>query len=209
MNNKPVDRRTTKTKRALSNALAELLSEKELRKITVQEIVDKADVSRVTFYKYYLDVYDLCEKIEEVVLTELGLIVLQLEDNSTELFFEQLVGYISENRVTFSMIFNPNTTSKLRDKLSKLIEGMLRNVYSEKLGIKPNNKELAYICCYHAQGCLAILQKWVQDGFTEPDDYIIKLMPAIDEQIEDYFQTKIVRQRDQGLRKPPIRRSVL
>ena len=135
MNNKPVDRSTTKTKRALSNALAELLSEKELRKITVQEIVDKADVSRVTFYKYYLDVYDLCEKIEEVVLTELGLIVLQLEDNSTELFFEQLVGYISENRVTFSMIFNPNTTSKLRDKLSKLIEGMLRNVYSEKLGI--------------------------------------------------------------------------
>ena len=190
MNNKPVDRRTTKTKRALSNALAELLSEKELRKITVQEIVDKADVSRVTFYKYYLDVYDLCEKIEEVVLTELGLIVLQLEDNSTELFFEQLVGYISENRVTFSMIFNPNTTSKLRDKLSKLIEGMLRNVYSEKLGIKPNNKELGYICCYHAQGCLAILQKWVQDGFTEPDDYIIKLMPAIDEQIEDYFSNK-------------------
>ncbi len=190
MNNKPVDRRTTKTKRALSNALAELLSEKELRKITVQEIVDKADVSRVTFYKYYLDVYDLCEKIEEVVLTELGLIVLQLEDNSTELFFEQLVGYISENRVTFSMIFNPNTTSKLRDKLSKLIEGMLRNVYSEKLEIKPNNKELAYICCYHAQGCLAILQKWVQDGFTEPDDYIIKLMPAIDEQIEDYFSNK-------------------
>ena len=190
MNNKPVDRRTTKTKRALSNALAELLSEKELRKITVQEIVDKADVSRVTFYKYYLDVYDLCEKIEEVVLTELGLIVLQLEDNSTELFFEQLVGYISENRVTFSMIFNPNTTSKLRDKLSKLIEGMLRNVYSEKLGIKPNNKELAYICCYHAQGCLAILQKWVHDGFTEPDDYIIKLMPAIDEQIEDYFSNK-------------------
>ncbi|MEE1172341.1 MAG: TetR/AcrR family transcriptional regulator [Ruminococcus sp.] len=190
MNNKPVDRRTTKTKRALSNALAELLSEKELRKITVQEIVDKAEVSRVTFYKYYLDVYDLCEKIEEVVLTELGLIVLQLEDNSTELFFEQLVGYISENRVTFSMIFNPNTTSKLRDKLSKLIEGMLRNVYSEKLGIKPNNKELAYICCYHAQGCLAILQKWVQDGFTEPDDYIIKLMPAIDEQIEDYFSNK-------------------
>lgn len=87
MNSKPVDRRIVKTKRALSNALAELLAEKELRKITVQEIVDKADVSRVTFYKYYLDVYDLYDKIEEDVLTELGLIVLQLENNSTETFF--------------------------------------------------------------------------------------------------------------------------
>ncbi len=187
MNSKPVDRRIVKTKRALSNALAELLAEKELRKITVQEIVDKADVSRVTFYKYYLDVYDLYDKIEEDVLTELGLIVLQLENNSMETFFEQLVGYIYDNRVKFGMIFSPNTTSKLRDKLSKLIEGMLRNVYSEKLGIAPNNKELAYICCYRAQGCLAILQKWVLEGFEDPCEYIIKLMPAIDAQLEDYF----------------------
>lgn len=187
INNKPTDRRVIKTKQALSNALAELLSEKELRKITVQEIVDKADVSRVTFYKYFYDVYDLCEKIEEAVLTELGLIVLQLENNSTEMFFEQLVGFISENRVTFGMIFSPNTSSKLRDKLSKLIEGMLRNIYSEKLGIKANNKKLAYLCCYRAQGCLAILQKWVLDGFAESADYIIRLMPAIDEQIDTFF----------------------
>ena len=53
--NKPSDRRTLKTKKAIFQAFSELLKEKELRKITVQEIVDKADISRVTFYKYYLD----------------------------------------------------------------------------------------------------------------------------------------------------------
>ena len=37
---KPVDRRTVKTKKAIRQALAELLQEKELRKITVQEIAD-------------------------------------------------------------------------------------------------------------------------------------------------------------------------
>ena len=55
MEEKKVDKRTLKTRKAIINALAELLSEKELRKITVQEIADGADVNRVTFYKHYLD----------------------------------------------------------------------------------------------------------------------------------------------------------
>lgn len=43
------DRRSLKTKKALKQALASLLAEKELRHITVQELSDLADVHRVTF----------------------------------------------------------------------------------------------------------------------------------------------------------------
>ena len=38
---KSPDRRTLKTKKAIFQAFSELLKEKELRKITVQEVVDK------------------------------------------------------------------------------------------------------------------------------------------------------------------------
>ena len=62
MDSKKPDRRTMKTRRALAEALAELLAAKELHRITVQEIADKADVNRVTFYHHYQDVYDLYEK---------------------------------------------------------------------------------------------------------------------------------------------------
>ena len=68
MGEKKTDRRTLKTRKAICDALAQLLYEKELRKVTVQEIADLADVNRVTFYKHYLDVYDLYEKIEKEVL---------------------------------------------------------------------------------------------------------------------------------------------
>ena len=67
MNEKKTDRRTIKTRKAICEAFAELLTEKQLHKITVQEIADKADVNRVTFYKHYPDVYDLYNKIEEEV----------------------------------------------------------------------------------------------------------------------------------------------
>ena len=49
---KQTDKRVLKTKKALQNGLAVLLTDKELRKITVQEVADLADVNRVTFYKH-------------------------------------------------------------------------------------------------------------------------------------------------------------
>lgn len=192
-NKKPVDRRTVKTKKMIRRALAELLQEKELRKITVQEIADKAEVSRFTFYKHYLDVYDLYDKIERELLIDISVIVLQIENKTTEEFFQKLVQYIYDNSVTFGMIFNPNSKSNLRDKLSKLIEGMFKKLYSDKLRIQMDNKELAYICCYRSQGCLSVIQRWVINGLEEPCDYIVKSLSAIDKCIEQFFSDKAMR----------------
>ena len=185
--NKSSDRRTIKTKKAIFQAFSELLKEKELRKITVQEIVDKADISRVTFYKYYFDVYDLYDKVENELLLNMGLITLQLADKPSEEFFKEIVNYIHNNRVAFDMVFSPNSTNKLRDKMSRLIEGTLQKIYSEKLGISINNQDLVYICCYHSSGFLAVIQKWIQNGYSYSCESIIKQISEFDKNIEQYF----------------------
>jgi len=61
----------------------------------VQEIADQADVNRVTFYKHYLDVYDLYDKLEEEILIELGMLILQLDELRSEEFFSCLIAYKS------------------------------------------------------------------------------------------------------------------
>ena len=188
--NKSSDRRTLKTKKAIFQAFSELLKEKELRKITVQEIVDKADISRVTFYKYYLDVYDLYDKIESELLTNIGLITLQLADKTFNEFFKELINYVYNNRVTFEMVFSPNVTNKLRDKLSRIIEGILKKIYSEKLGISIDNEDLAYLCCYRSSGFLAVIQRWVQNRFSQSCENMVKQVSAFDENIEQIFSNK-------------------
>lgn len=187
---KSSDRRTVKTKKAIFQAFSELLKEKELRKITVQEIVDKADISRVTFYKYYLDVYDLYDKVENELLLNMGLITLQLADKPSEEFFKEIINYIYNNRVTFDMVFSPNSTNKLRDKMSRLIEGTLQKIYSEKLGISINNEDLGYICCYRSSGFLAVIQKWIQNGCSYSCESIMKQISEFDKNIEQYFSDK-------------------
>ena len=88
----------------------------------MQEISDKADVNRVTFYNHYLDVYDLYDKLEADVLVELGLLILQLDEMRSEKFFSCLIGYITDKRSIFRMIFSPNGTNRLRDKFGRLME---------------------------------------------------------------------------------------
>jgi AcrR family transcriptional regulator len=52
------DFRITKTKFALVDAFTALISEKKFESITVNELCDRADIRRATFYKHFDDKYD-------------------------------------------------------------------------------------------------------------------------------------------------------
>jgi AcrR family transcriptional regulator len=53
------DRRVARTRDRLGDALVELLLEKPFDDITVQEVLDRAQVSRSTFYEHFRDKNDL------------------------------------------------------------------------------------------------------------------------------------------------------
>lgn len=59
MSSPPTDRRVRRTRELLRNALLALIVEKGYDRLTVQEILDRADVGRSTFYAHYRDKEDL------------------------------------------------------------------------------------------------------------------------------------------------------
>lgn len=59
------DARVRYTRMIIEQSFLELLREKPVNKITVTELCEKAQLNRATFYKHYLDIPDLMEKIEE------------------------------------------------------------------------------------------------------------------------------------------------
>lgn len=63
------DRRLRKTNLALKKSLDSLLSEREFSLISVQDIVNQADIGRATFYRHYTDKYSLLEKLVNEELT--------------------------------------------------------------------------------------------------------------------------------------------
>lgn len=59
MANLKTDRRSQRTQRLLHEALMSLMQEKRYDNITVQDIIDRADVGRSTFYAHFQDKEDL------------------------------------------------------------------------------------------------------------------------------------------------------
>ena len=53
------DRRVRRTRAALRDALLDLMAERGYEAVTVQDIIDRADVGRSTFYNHYTDKDDL------------------------------------------------------------------------------------------------------------------------------------------------------
>lgn len=74
-----MDRRQRKTRKAILNACISLIEEKDFAKITVNDIANRADINRGTFYLHFLDKYDMMEsfememieKIEEAIVKNL------------------------------------------------------------------------------------------------------------------------------------------
>ncbi|MCK4724588.1 MAG: helix-turn-helix transcriptional regulator, partial [Anaerolineales bacterium] len=54
-----IDRRVRRTRRALRQALLDLMDEKGYDEVTVEEITNRADIGRTTFYLHYRAKQDL------------------------------------------------------------------------------------------------------------------------------------------------------
>jgi AcrR family transcriptional regulator len=59
MRNTKADRRSERTRQLLNAALIELMLEQRYDEITVQDIIDRANIGRSTFYAHYVDKEDL------------------------------------------------------------------------------------------------------------------------------------------------------
>jgi len=125
------DRRVRKTKKALREGLAELLTQKSIQKITVRELTDKVDIHRSTFYANYEDIYDLYKQTEDVVVAEIIEIFTANYTTDTKTFFEILFKYILENRQICKMYVGKNGSPSFHNRLTDL----LKKAYIESSGL--------------------------------------------------------------------------
>ena len=112
---KPVDRRIQKSKKYLSDAFIALILEKGYEAVTVQEIIDRANVGRSTFYAHF-------ESKEQLLFSLLGTINEKSKDG---IDFEMLFNHCADN---FQI-----AKAMLGKKGGDLIIGHIRDVMSLKI----------------------------------------------------------------------------
>jgi AcrR family transcriptional regulator len=101
------DRRSLRTKRTLHEALMSLMLEKRYDDITVQDILDRADVGRSTFYAHYKDKDDLMISNFMRLMDYLEGAVAQTSGETLRLLpTRELFEHVQENHQLFRAVIN-------------------------------------------------------------------------------------------------------
>ena len=159
---RPQDRRVLKTKRAVHNAFAQLLTEKDLNDITVKEIADAADINRKTFYRYYAGVYELMGEIENDVTTQLaqGMQGLDLRAclEKPYIIFDQLNAVISSDLEFYGSLLRMEMNSALSEKMRRLLQQRTEETLRTQFPADGDGLELA--AAFLVSGMLTVYKEW-------------------------------------------------
>jgi AcrR family transcriptional regulator len=166
---KKLDRRVRRTRRRLRDALIELILEKGYDNITIQEITDRADLSRATFYLHYeggkdeLLAISLEEMFDELMESVEGLVYQQSLESADQnppslLAFKHVAEY---HQLYKSLLGDKGVTSVIYRTLNyiarislKQLEGLKKE---RKLKKTPVPIEVA---AQHSAGSLFSMVSW-------------------------------------------------
>lgn len=181
------DRRTRKTKKAIRESLAELMLEKSIKDITIKELSDRADISRVTFYTHYTDIYDLYEQLSQSVLDDFEEILNTYELDGYEKIWDRIIEYIIENKKVLKMALCGENCPIFQQRLSDLIERKYLEISMLEEHTNVLTKTYTYIARYHIYGLIALIAKWLDDDMAFPLNEFMSLVKRIDESTDPVF----------------------
>ncbi|HAB66401.1 MAG TPA: hypothetical protein DCE23_03440 [Firmicutes bacterium] len=179
-----MDRRTKYTKNIIKTTFLSLLEEKEIKKITVSEICRISDINRATFYRYYLDVYDLLDKIQKDFLEELKIASQNKDITSVSTFSKELLNVVISNKELVRILFNTNNNLYFLNDILNIAYEKCKKRWEQDL---PNlsEEDIEYASAFIFNGALGIINFWVKNDF----DKDVSEISTIIEQLS-YYGTK-------------------
>lgn len=113
-----------RSKRLINEALADLLQEKPLDKITVTDVVNRADINRGTFYAHYKDIPDVVDHLIQQTFDTIRSAVDHQTDSITDVG-EKLLSTIQiileEDLFFYRKILNSNASAIMQEQLVNVV----------------------------------------------------------------------------------------
>jgi AcrR family transcriptional regulator len=166
---KKTDARVRRTRDALGDALIALMQEKPFDTITVQDVLDRAHVSRSTFYSHYTDKDDLLMSDADEFFEALSMALSQHGEKSDRVFpVREFFAHLSDVQPFFKALVRSGKYQEnmelARGHFARGIERRLAEL-SQGQSIPPH--ELPAIAFTHAGALLSLLTWWLDRGMRE------------------------------------------
>ena len=175
--NKKTDARVRRTRDALGDALVALMQEKPFETITIQEVLDRAHVSRSTFYTHYSDKDDLLMSDSEEFFEALSMALSEHSDISDRVFpVQEFFTHLADVQPFYKALVK---SGKFQENM-ELARGHFARGIERRLSELPRAKsipanERSAIAFTHAGALLSLLTWWLDRGMREPPEQMDEL----------------------------------
>lgn len=156
-------RSAIRSRRMIREAYMELLKEKDLSKITVTDIITRADLNRATFYAHYPDVRGVAEEIENEIIEKMLEVLKEFQFTS---FFRnpaplllKISRYLEEDTDFYRILVRANGSEIFMEKLKKVFSDHMLNDSDIPESMR-QSKMVELRVCYFAGGIVNLYKQW-------------------------------------------------
>lgn len=118
------------TKRKMAQALKELMAEKPLKRITIQDIVERSHMTRQSFYCHFQDIYEVLELICRYDLVDQ---IAYREEESFSHWMERLMEIVETNKWFYRKMLQDMDWERVAGYLKPAVEAQIRRLVSGML----------------------------------------------------------------------------
>ncbi len=167
---KTLDRRVVKTRKAIREALKSLVMAKGFKGVSISAIAREANIDRKTFYLHYESVDDLVESLIKEHLGEASKVIKNLSSEADlgealKIFFTEINAIITNNIDFYRYLAaNLSTDYAIEHLREPLMEWILE--LNPSLGVI-DEKILNYLLSFHVSGVVAMYDSWLQSSESD------------------------------------------
>ena len=174
---------SVKTRSLIKKTFAELINEKkQLDKITVTELVKRAQLTRSTFYTHYDNIYDVAHDYQLQTIELLCSEDLKLFSKKDILnYFDNIIMCLKDNETTYKLLLAADESLLFLEKLNKIAS---KKVY-DALNINCNDRYLELNVSFLMNGILVEILRYFRNESSYSLDEILLNMKNWFEKIFD------------------------
>ncbi len=157
-------RSAIRSRKMIRQAFYEILKEKSFEKITVTDIVKRADVNRSTFYAHYPDVMGVVEEIQEEIIeyTQHFMENVDFKDfyENPKPYLQSIVNLVAENNELYRLLMTSAMATKQLDQLKYILIDRTIATLDVENGFK-DRFELEFATRFFMGGIVEVYTQWM------------------------------------------------
>ena len=166
------------TKRALEQSLKNLLLQKPLTKITINDIAEDCGINRMTFYYHFKDIYDL---VEWSCMEDARKALEEKDTYGTwQQGFLQIFEAVRENKPFIMNVYRCVHQEQVETYLRPLVDHLLLGVLNEEAaGMTVRAEDKDFIAQVYSYIFIGLMLDWIKDDMAEDPEQIVERLAKL------------------------------